>query len=215
MGQIQYLTGAVGTQDKNAFQVPDNMAGIVAMGVRGAGVEYATVEFSDGSFEQVIPGTDIAEQTNVHHLTWCTMNKPLSPGTQIHITVSGTGTAACKTYCLFGESISGQQVTFVRGSINTATGSTNDTIADIPTFISRVERVFGRSVNGEGIGIKLGAGGRESIIPTRHIALNTDAEPFENAWTELRAAIPPGGKILLGTNDSGTGGASAFYFQMS
>jgi len=209
------MVGAVGTRDKNAFQVPVGMVGIYAVACRGAGVESLTIEFSDGSQEQVIPGVDIAEQTDLTEAQFCVLNKPLAPGTQIHVLAEGTGTAACHTYLIFAEALSGTQNTWIKGTINTATAATNDKIADIPTFISRVERVFGRSVNGEGIGIKLGAGAVESMIPVRHIALNTDAVPFMNAFTELRAPVPPGGKILLGTNDSGTGGASAFYFVMT
>lgn len=214
MGQILQKTGAVGTKDTAAFICPEWAAGIYAVGTRGAGVESVLIEFSDGSPDQEIPGTDIAEQTNVNQLTFCEMNKPLKPGVQVHITASGTGTAACKTYAIFAAALTGPQYTWVKGTINTATASRKAKICTIPTFVSRLERVFVRSVNGEGIGIILGSGGRESIIPVRHIALNTDAVPFGAAFCEIREPIPAGGEIQLGDNDSGTGGASAFYFVM-
>jgi len=193
---------------------------LVGAKITGAGIEGCYLHFSDGQEQQMLPGRDVAVDSDLLAMSptgplpgtlpngFQAINAPLAKGTKISITEQGTGTAEGNLYVIFSKSPAGPYTLNKSVLVDYSAAAFGDTIMDNPTFMRSLKRIFVRGAAGQDLTVQLGAGGQTVVVPVRAIAVNTDLNP--HGYHPIDSVTPD---KLLFTAMNGFSGTAWTYVQ--
>jgi hypothetical protein len=215
----------------NGVRVPDIFTMpydgyIVGLFLRGAGVEGADFDFSDGSEIQEIPGRDIAVDSDVNGLHpsdgpgkamglgFTVLNQPCQKNTRISYTPRCTGTAESNCYMVISPQPTGPYTITKHESLDLDGLAAKAVLTRCPTQVGnnsnpRLKRFFGRGQGCENLEMQLGGGGVVIFVPMRAIAIYTDA--CVHSW--LPIDVPAPDEVLFVSENGNTTTNGELYFQ--
>jgi len=181
---------------------------LVAVAVKGAGIEDFQIRTSAGDPIQHCPGRDIAvDADTLNQLTnggdlsvfaadFCLFNQAIQKNTRIDINYpNGTGTAEANVYLVFSREPFGDgRYRYWDAAEDTA--AAGSIIMECPTAIpgiSQVESVFLRGAGGQDLHMQWGTSGPISCLTARAVAVDTDAEP----WVMFPVFLPIPDRLIV------------------
>lgn len=197
-----------GTQSK-MFTVPQGIAGIKGIFIRGANLSKALVEASDGRHRSTVPARDIAAESDPEEVTdfdFIPLNWRLEPGTTIDITPTTSSATVGNVYVLWAESLSEDEMEW-KNKLFTNTDAEPIDLVQVPHDKPTMEFAFCRGPDLESL--KCQAGNRMFYIQCRNVAVNADAQAFDHVRQSNH--LQPDVMIQAISVNHGTGGASDLF----
>ena len=168
------------------LRLPDDMAGIIAIGADGADGEYLDVQFEKNThrfgLEQVPTFSEIAVNTRVKRFQFAPCYWRLGKGEGIKITPRGGESSDVKAiHIIWGddeELSKGQGIHWIHcDQVTHGTTADGTKIADIPEECTVLVKCANHGAGTTVLGIRLKPGGVEENFPSNHGSTNAAEDP--------------------------------------